>query len=254
MRWLRAWRKRRILRAGQPDARLWTETMLLPIFTGLSSTEIEGLREKVILFLHDKVFSSAKGAEITESVRLQVAAQACLLSLNLDERTYDGWNEIILYPNEFVPHRQFMDEQGVVHETRYPMMGEAWQGGPVIFSAADVEDSLELDGMNVVLHEFAHKLDMQNGSANGLPSLHADMRVRDWANAFGRAYDDFCRRVAAGENTVLDPYAAESPAEFFAVLTEAFFEIPAILAEAYPDVYHQMRLYFRQDPLLRFLT
>lgn len=147
-----------------------------------------------------------------------------------------------------------MDEHGVVHETRYPMMGEAWHGGPVIFSAADVETSAVRDGVNVVLHEFAHKLDMQNGRADGLPVLQADMRVRDWADAFSTAYADFCRRAEAGENTAVDLYAAESPAEFFAVLTEVFFETPVILADTYPDVYQQMRLYFRQHPLSRFFA
>jgi MtfA peptidase len=251
MRWLREWRKRRIMHAWQPDARLWKQTLSLPVLSGLTPAEQERLREKVILFLHDKSFTAAMGTEVTEPVRLQVAAQACLLSLNLDERVYEGWSEIILYPDEFVPHRQIVDEHGVVHETRYPMMGEAWHGGPVIFSAADVGTSAARDGVNVVLHEFAHKLDMQNGAADGLPVLHADMRVRDWADAFGAAYDDFCRRVEAGEDTVLDPYASEAPAEFFAVLTEVFFETPVILADTYPDVYQQMRLYFRQHPISR---
>lgn len=98
MRWLREWRKRRILHAWQPDARLWKEILSLPILSGLTPAEQEKLREKVILFLHDKSFTAVMGAGITEAVRLQVAAQACLLSLNLDERAYDGWNEIILYP------------------------------------------------------------------------------------------------------------------------------------------------------------
>lgn len=252
MRWLREWRKRRILQAWQPDPGLWKEILSLPLLAGLSTGEQEKLRERVILFLHDKAFSAAMGAEVTEWVQLQVAAQACLLALNLDERVYAGWREIILYPAEFVPHRQFVDEHGVVHETRYPLMGEAWLGGPVILSAADIDTSVARDGMNVVLHEFAHKLDMQDGQADGLPVLQADMRVRDWANAFGAAYADFCRRVEAGEDTVVDPYAAESPAEFFAVLSEVFFETPAILADAYPDVYQQMRLYYRQHPLSRF--
>ncbi len=251
MKWWREWRRRRILRANNIDPALWREVFSLPPFAGLDSGELERLREKTILFLHGKIFSPVKGATASERDRLMVAAQASLLALNLDDDVYDGWREIVFYPDEFVPRHQYMDDAGVMHEVRRPVLGEAWLGGPLILSVADVESSVMRDGINVVLHEFAHKLDMQNGLVDGLPALHADMRVRDWAKAFGGAYEDFCHRVDAGEHTEIDPYAAESPAEFFAVLTEVFFETPAILARHYPDVYQQMRLYFRQHPLAR---
>lgn len=254
MRWWRAWRRQRILRTGELDPGLWREVLELPLFAGLDAEEQARLREKVILFLHGKTFTAVQGAVATARARLMVAAQASLLALNLDDGAYEGWREIIFYPDEFLTRHQYTDDAGVVHEVRYPMLGEAWLGGPVILSEADVETSVERDGLNVVLHEFAHKLDMQNGPANGLPQLHGDMRVRDWARAFGAAYEDFCRRVDAGEETAIDPYAAESPAEFFAVLTEAFFETPAILARPYPEVYEQMRRYYRQHPLKRLTT
>jgi len=104
------------------------------------------------------------------------------------------------------------------------------------------------DGINVVLHEFAHKLDMTNGAVDGLPTLHQGMARRDWIAAFEPAFDDFCRRVDGGEETALDPYGAEHPAEFFAVMSEAFFETPGLLRDEYPSVYHQLQLFYRQDP------
>lgn len=254
MKWLRDRRRRAILRDTRLDQSAWQATLALPVFTGLDVDERARLASWTALFLHDKAINGAAGLAIDERVRLTIAAQACLLVLNLDPDYYRGWSEIIVYPDEFVPHRAYTDEHGIVHESRYPMAGEAWPDGPVILSWADVVSAGWLDGINVVLHEFAHKLDMRNGDANGLPPLHGDMRVRDWAAAFEPAYTDFCRRVDADEATEIDPYAAESPAEFFAVLTELFFEAPALLSREYPAVYGQMRAFYRQDPRRRLGT
>jgi MtfA peptidase len=120
-----------------------------------------------------------------------------------------------------------------------------------VLSWADVARSGEEDGVNVVIHEFAHKLDMLNGDANGFPPLHKGMDREAWSLAFEAAYSDFCNRVDAGEYTDIDPYASESPGEFFAVLSEAFFEIPEVVHASYPTVYDQLRQFYRQDPLAR---
>ena len=160
-----------------------------------------------------------------------------------------------------------MDEAGVIHLTNDPMAGEAWLGGPVILSYEDValaaDEALRVAGYNVVIHEFAHKLDMRNGEPNGFPPLHAEMSVAAWKRAFTSGYEDFCRRVETAERLPerrmeealdelpIDPYAAESPSEFFAVGSEAFFETPELLAAAYPAIYEQLRLFYRQDPLAR---
>ena len=253
MKWLRNWRRKSILRNTHLDEAAWANTLVLPIFTGLTLSDRAQLADWVTLFLHDKTIFGAAGLIIDEKVRLTIAAQACLLILNLDPDWYRGWSEIIVYPDQFVPNREHTDEHGIVHESRYPMMGEAWLNGPVILSWADVASAGTLDGTNVVLHEFAHKLDMLNGDANGLPPLHGEMRVREWAQVFKPAYEDFCRRVGAGEDTDIDAYAAESPAEFFAVLTEVFFETPRLLHSEYPLVYGQMRRFYRQDLMMRFL-
>lgn len=251
MKWLRDRRRRAILRDTQLDDDAWHATLALPLFTGLNRDEQARLAHWVALFLHDKAINGAAGLVIDQRVQLTIAAQACLLVLNLDPDCYRGWREIIVYPDEFVPHREYTDEHGIVHDSRYPMLGEAWPQGPVILSWADVASAGQLDGVNVVIHEFAHKLDMRNGDANGLPTLHGDMRVRDWAAAFEPAYRDLCQRVDADEDTAIDPYATESPAEFFAVLTELFFEAPHLLSAEYPAVYTQMQAFYKQDPLQR---
>jgi len=180
---------------------------------------------------------------------------------------FEGWSEIIVYPTQFAPEREEVDEAGVVHLTNDPMSGEAWLGGPVVLSYEDValtaDTAQRVAGYNVVIHEFAHKLDMRNGEPNGFPPLHAGMNAREWKDAFAAAYADFCSRVDAAERLSerrmhaaldalpIDPYAAESAAEFFAVGSEAFFETPELLAPAYPAVYGQLRLFYRQDPLAR---
>lgn len=251
MTWWRDWRRRRILTRVSIDADAWRAALSAPLFAGLDGAERARLFDLARLFIAEKSFSGSAGFEMQESTRLRIAAQAALLIMNLDPDCYAGWREVIVYPNEFVPRREYRDTSGVVHELRYPLLGEAWQGGPVIFSAADVDNSLSLDGVNVVIHELAHKLDMQDGQANGLPPLHSTMRVKDWADAFKPAYDDLCLRVARGTGTAIDPYAATSPAEFFAVLSEVFFETPAILAAIYPAVYAQIKAFYRQDPLRR---
>jgi Mlc titration factor MtfA (ptsG expression regulator) len=126
-------------------------------------------------------------------------------------------------------------------------MGEAWYGGPVLISWFDHAD--DADGINVVIHEFAHKLDMKSGDADGLPPLHAGMSRQGWIDVMNAAFDDFQRRVDGGEETPLDPYGAELPTEFFAVASEAFFETPELLNGEYPGVYGQLRSFYRQDPL-----
>ncbi|MGA7950161.1 MAG: M90 family metallopeptidase [Thiobacillaceae bacterium] len=245
------WRRRRILKRVSFDADVWRAALAAPLYAGLNASERARLYDLARLFIAEKSFSGAAGFAMDEITRLRIAAQAALLLMNLDLDSYAGWKEIIVYPNEFVPRREYRDESGVVHELRYPLLGEAWQGGPLILSAADVDSSLRPAGSNVVIHELAHKLDMQDGHADGLPPLHSEMRVKDWADAFKPAYEDLRRQVAQGIPTVIDPYAATSPAEFFAVLSEAFFESPAILATVYPAVYAQMKAYYRQDPLRR---
>jgi Mlc titration factor MtfA (ptsG expression regulator) len=246
---LKSWRRQRLLEYyALPDA-AWSETLrALPLLHRLNAEEQQRLRELTTLFLHEKDVQGAAGYLLKPDVSLKIAAQACLPILNLGLEYYAGWVSIIVYPNEFIPEREYVDEAGVVHVVRDAMIGESWERGPVILSAADAERSGNIDGVNVVIHEFAHKLDMLNGPADGFPPLHAEMSRTAWSAAFGSAYEDFCGRVDAGEETAIDPYAAESPAEFFAVMSEAFFELPRVLQQEYPNVYRQLATFYRQDP------
>jgi len=252
MNWFARWRRTRILKRHLiPLEAFQTAAARLPILLGLMADEWVRLRESASLFLHDKAFSAAGGATVDDTTQLTIALQACLLTLHLDEASYRSWNEIILYPDEFLRHREEVDEAGVVHRSRDILAGESWLGGPLVLSIADIETSGRADGVNVVLHEFAHKLDMLNGDANGFPPLHRGMDAAAWARDFSAAYEDFCVQVDADEDTKIDPYAASDPAEFFAVLTEVFFETPELLHAEYPAVYAQMQLFYRQHPLQR---
>lgn len=249
---LREWRQRRILRRHALPEEAWRAAVsALSLLRGLAQEDLSRLRELATLFLHEKQVIAASGHPLSEAMRLQIAAQACLPILNLGLDYYAGWVAVIVYPDEFVPEYEYVDEAGVVHLAREPMIGEAWERGPVILSAADVARSGESDGVNVVIHEFAHKLDRLNGAMDGLPPLHQGMAVADWAKAFSEAFDDFSAKADSGAETAIDTYAAESPAEFFAVMSEAFFEIPHVLQREYPGVYRQLSAFYRQEPAAR---
>lgn len=249
----RNWRRERILRQSGLDDALWDDTVRhFPFAWTLEPDDQRKLRDLVTLFLHEKSFSSTHGIVLTPSMQVWIAVQACILVLHLGLDYYRGWSGVILYPEQFVPRHQHVDETGVVHETDDPYMGEAWLGGPVVLSWADIQTSEYPDGVNVVIHEFAHKLDMLNGDANGFPPLHPGMSRDAWSAALSAAYEDFCARVDGGEDPPIDPYASESPGEFFAVLSEAFFETPDIVQDEYPAVYEQLARFYRQDPGKRF--
>jgi len=241
-----------VLKQGELDPALWQATVeRYPFVIELGADELERLRELVILFLHEKPVHGAGGMRVRDEVRVAIAAQACILILNLGLDYYRGWVEVIVYPDEFVAEYDYVDEAGVTHHVEEAMTGESWERGPVILSWADAQEAGRGHGYNVVIHEFAHKLDMLNGEPNGLPPLHADMERSRWADAFAAAYEDFCRRVDAGERVGIDDYAAESPAEFFAVMSETFFESPLTVRAAYPEVYVQLSRFYRQDPAAR---
>ncbi|ATH80606.1 zinc-dependent peptidase [Ectopseudomonas mendocina] len=252
---LKAWRRNRILERNPIDPAHWAEVCRrLPILDGLDEHEQQRLRERAVLFLHDKHLTALPGVELGAVERLLLAVQAQLPLLHLGELDwYRGFHEIVLYPDDFVSPQRHRDAAGVEHEWDDPRSGEAWHQGPVILAWPGVEASGSWEGYNLVIHELAHKLDMLESGANGLPPLHRDMRVQDWANAMQSAYDALNAQLDADPDaeTAIDPYAAEDPAEFFAVTSEYFFSAPDLLAEAFPEVYRQLALFYRQDPLAR---
>jgi hypothetical protein len=251
-RFIRNWLDRRAIAQSSITPVEWNAAFAaLPLLDGLSGQEKSTLRELAILFLRRKSIEGAQGLVITQAMTLIVALQACLPVLALGLECYAGWSSIIVYPSGFAPQRVVHDEDGVEHHTQDQLSGEAWQRGPVVLAWDRTEYAGYVDGCNLVIHEFAHKLDMQNGVANGFPPLHADMDRAAWTRAFSTGFDDFQRRCARGEDIGIDHYAATSPAEFFAVLSEIFFERPDLLRHHYGEVFEQMKCYYRQDPLPR---
>lgn len=246
------WLDRRVIRRSGVTPAQWDEAFAsLPLLQGLSADEVRRLRELALLLMHRKTFEGAHGLVVTQAMALIIALQACLPVLQLGLDVYRGWTAIIVYPSGFAPKRVVRDEYGVEHFVQDELSGEAWQGGPVILAWDETAFAGQIDGHNLVIHEFAHKLDMQNGEANGFPPLHPDMDAEVWTRHFSAGYEDFLRRCDAGMDIGIDCYAAASPAEYFAVFSEVFFERPELLQRHYAAVFEQLRQYYRQDPSTR---
>ena len=251
----RAWQRKRIVARNPIDAGLWRSVLdSLPILDGLNEEELTRLRERAVLFLHDKRLTPLPGVELRPEDRLRLALQAQLPLLHLaDLGWYQGFHEIVLYPDDFRSPQKHRDSAGVVHEWDGEHSGEAWLQGPVILAWPGVQESGAWEGYNLIIHELAHKLDMLNGDANGLPPLHRNMPLEAWAQAMQSAYDSLNATLDADPQaeTPIDPYAAEDPAEFFAVTSEYFFSAPDLLHQAFPEVYAQLAAFYRQEPLAR---
>jgi Mlc titration factor MtfA (ptsG expression regulator) len=189
----------------------------VPFIELLSPDEAHALRERIGQFLARKTFKGI-GLELQPWQRHLISAYACLPILHLGINAYRDWQTLLVYPDTFAPEQEWVDEAGVHHQAVVPQAGEAWERGPVILSWADIAASRDEPGLNVVIHEMAHKLDMLTGEVDGLPPLHRDMAVVNWSRVFTTAYNDFCRKVDRSRPTALDPYAADCPGEFFALL------------------------------------
>ena len=224
-------------------------THKLDIFHGLSAVERAHLRELTTLLLHRKKFNGVQGLTINNEMAITISALACLPILKLGLDYYDGWIEVVLYPAAFRVSRNQVDSAGIISQENQVLSGESWSKGPLILSWDDVSRDIKgrRFGQNVVIHEFAHKLDALNGSANGMPPLHSNMLREQWTMVFTKAYESLQSQLLKHHHSVINPYAATNPAEFFAVLSEYFFTAPKILIEHYPAVYEQLALFYRQD-------
>jgi len=240
-----------ILRNNPISEPVWAKLAnSLPICRQLDFKDLYKLKKLTTLFLYEKTFTGVKGFELDEEKKMLIAMQACLLILNLDISYYDGWVEIIVYPDAFVIYRNTTDSLGLVHDNKITATGEAWSHGPVILSWTDVErDSFSPQvGHNVTIHEFSHKLDMLNGRANGMPPLHPSMRRGAWTKSLSEAYDILVNEIRNHQQTAINAYGATNPAEFFAVISEIFFTAPDILKQNNPEVYDQLLLFYKQEP------
>lgn len=237
--------------------RLWeASTRRLPLLQGMTTVEKTRLRELSTLFLHEKNICGVQGLQLTKDMRVMIAAQACLPILDLGLALLSGWRDVIVYPAVFRVARDETDAFGIVHHDVRLLSGESWTRGPLILSWHTLEQDMrsEHPGHNVIVHEIAHKLDCLNGSANGMPPLHASMPTTQWTDAFSKAFEQLNRQLSHHQHTCIDPYAATSPAECFAVFSEYFFCAPELLMAHYAAVYRQLKLYYRQDPLRRLTT
>lgn len=217
------------------------------LFARLAQPDLARLRALAARFLARKHFSAAAGHVLDDRQCLAIAALASLPVLHLDARWLDGWREVIVYPGEFRVRREHHDDaSGVVTEGDDELIGEAWEHGPLILSWADIATDLAqpFDGFNVVVHEIAHKLDMLDGPADGVPRLPAGIMRRDWIAAMQAAYDALGRAVERGRRTLIDPYAAESPDEYFAVVSELHHSDAALLQRAAPAVAALLARYY----------
>jgi hypothetical protein len=248
------WRERALARAVArrpiPDD-LWKRTLVRYPFLRRRDTEAQArLRRMTSLFLDRKEFSASGGLRLTNDVVVAIAAQACLPVLELGLDRYDGFVGIVVHPDQVVARREVSDDDGVVHEYDEVLAGEAVAGGPVMLSWRDVRSAghSAAQAYNVVVHEFAHVLDMADGVADGTPLLPPAIDAAEWARTLSAEYERFVARVDAGDETALDPYGATAPDEFFAVASEAFFVAGAAMKADHPALYALFTRFYRQDP------
>jgi Mlc titration factor MtfA (ptsG expression regulator) len=212
-------------------------------------TELEGL---IRVFLAEKSFEGCGGLELTDEIKLTIAAQACLLLLHRETDFYPGVEAILVYPGSYrAPMRS--RAAGVVIEGEQARLGESWTRGVVVLAWDHVKSgaSQPADGQNVVLHEFAHQLDSESGAMDGAPELGARARYTSWAHVLGDEFEELSRKLHAGRGSDIDPYGATNPAEFFAVATEMFFEKSQAMKQRHPALYGELAAFYAQDPAAR---
>jgi len=220
----------------------------VPLYTVLPEALRRSHEDLVLKFLARKPFIGCAGLEVTEHMRVVIAGHACLLVLARGLSAYAHVREILVYPGEFVAHRAQVGYDGVVQQHAQVLRGESSSLGQVVLSWSDVLAPAGL-GHNLVAHEFAHQLDQAKGGANGAPFTVASTTQRQrWAAVMSREFEQHRRNATFGEQTLLSHYGATSPAEFFAVCSEVFFELPVAMKYVHPALYTELCRYYRLDP------
>jgi MtfA peptidase len=263
--WLKTKRRQRALLSNQlPDEQWHAAIAELPFLDGYSPAVLARLRDLTTLFLVEKSIvsgatSGPHAMAVTPAMRILIAVQACVLivgrgaSVTEAMNDFDGWENVVVYPGDFPQSYDFEDDAGVVHRSDEPIAGESWEGGPVLLSWPAVEAGYEVSGMALVIHEFAHKIDMLDGAIDGVPPLPTAARAA-FKSELDAAYADFCRRVDNDEDVAIDPYASELVEEFFAVTCEVFFAEPDLLRHEYPAYFAQLKAYFCIEPTTGILA
>lgn len=242
--WLNRFRRKP---AAIPDTDWWAACRDVELCSKLTPDSLARLRADTAQFLHEKTFTGAHDLVLDDGDRLRIAMLACLPVVGLDFGWLRGWSEVIVYPGQFRVRRHLHDEaSGVVSEMDDWLAGESWSHGPLILSLEDIREDLDdpFAGFNLVAHEIAHKLDMRDGQANGVPPQSDHASFQRWVGIFQREYEAFRSRIEAGEDTAMDPYAAEAPDEFFAVASETYFSAPDLLATHHPAIHGELRRFY----------
>ena len=222
----------------------------LPLYSRLPEELRLRLHQRIARFISSTRFEGCNGLELTDEMVLTVAAQACLLVVNRDGEPYPELRNVYLYPDTFSSVQKRQDAFGIVTEGEVHRLGESWETGTVILSWSSVEHGARNihDAGNVTFHEFAHQLDHEDGATDGAPGLPSRQAYRSWARVFRENYADFNKLLESGKKTLIDPYGATNPAEFFAVVTETFFEKPRQLHKKRPDLYAELQEFYGLDP------
>lgn len=231
----------------EPFPPKWRQMMgKVPLVRRLSEADRKELEGHVCVFLDEKKFEGCGGLKITDEIRVSIAANACLLLLHRGADYFPELESILVYPTAYLAKKEEPGPAGTTVEYREERLGESWRHGTVVLSWDDVQNSG--DGHNVVLHEFAHQLDQANEEMDGAPQLDSTSDFADWSRVMEREFEKLKRDDERDRPTVINTYGASEPAEFFAVITEAFFETPEKLKQNHAELYEQLRKFYRQDP------
>lgn len=246
--WTRRRRRARLL-AQAPPASFETALCTLPFYERLSPEDRRLLRDKTRVLIAEKNWEGVGGVEVDDTMRAQIAAQAALLILHLDNDHFPNVQSILVHPDEIESIHGEVDEIGIVHEG-VQHAGESWHVGFVALSWPDVLEGIEApgNGYNVVFHEFAHRLDQETGWMDGTPALDDQGLLARWREVMSREFEKLGRDAERGREPFLDPYGASEETEFFAVVTESFFDRPRALKRKHPELYEVLSAYYRQDP------
>lgn len=243
------WQRDRLMAQQFPKSWLSIIESNLFIYRSLTSEQQKELLGYIQVFLKEKQFIGCLGLQITEEIKVTIAAIACLLLFG-DRKTYfPNLRSVLVYPHAYIVNELIMNSY-VVEERRVTRLGESWTRDQLVLSWEQVQQDIRnwKDGHNVILHEFAHQLDQEDGQAEGVPILARALDYEVWKQVMSAEYLQLCDRVENGQKTVLDSYGATNPAEFFAVATETFFEKPNQLYQKHQNLYELLQRYYRLDP------
>ena len=249
-KWIRPTRRKRLFASPFPDEWVGILEENVPLYRLLPEPLRRELHGHINVFLGEKTFEGCGGLEMTDEIRVTIAAQACILLLNRRTKCYPRLISILVYPSAYVAKKHKGPGSTEVADVQV-RLGESWQHGAVVLSwdsvirgASDIKD-----GHNVVMHEFAHQLDQEDGAADGAPILEQRSQYVTWARVLSRDFEQLQKKARRGRRTVMHRYGASNPAEFFAVLTETFFEKPRQLKKKHPELYDEVKDFYKVDPL-----